>query len=126
MDRVVSAALAEARAAGLEVRAEADRLRVRGPRSREDLARKLLERKQEVLALLAEEDAEVAWRVAAMRPQVPPREPIPVLTARATTPAPGRCDACGEPLGPGRAYRCEPCARAAWFVLHEVREGVEP
>ena len=123
MDRVASAALAEARAAGLEVRAEADRLRVRGPRSREDLARKLLERKQEVLALLAEEDAEVAWRGAAMRPQVPPRGPIPVLVAREVVPAPGCCPSCGDPLGEGRSLRCGACARAAWLVLHEVREG---
>lgn len=116
--------LAKARAAGLEVRAEPGRLVVRGPRSRAELAQRLLDRKAEVLALLAAEDAEVAWRVVAMRPQVPRRGPIPVLSARKVTPEAGRCDSCGEPLGPGRSYRCGPCARAAWLVLHELREGV--
>ena len=60
-------ALAEARAAGLEVRAEPGRLVVRGPRSRAALAHRLLARKDEVLALLAAEDAAVAWRAAVMR-----------------------------------------------------------
>ena len=62
--------LAEARAAGLEVRADDGRLVVRGPRSRAELAERLLARTGEVLALLAAEDAAVAWRVAAMRPRV--------------------------------------------------------
>ena len=78
----VAGVLAEARAVGLEVRAEADRLVVRGPRLHEAIARQLLEQKPVVLALLAEEEAELGWRVAAMRPQVPLRGPIPVLVAR--------------------------------------------
>lgn len=124
MERVAAAALAEARSAGLAVRAEADRLVVRGPRSGAALARRLLERKGEVLALLADEDAAVAWRVAAMRPRVPGTGPIPFLVAREGAPAPGTCLSCGDPLRPDGAYRCGPCARAAWLVLHEVREGV--
>ena len=118
-------ALAEARAAGLEVRAEPGRLVVRGPRSRAALARRLLDRTAEVLALLAAEDEEVAWRVAAMRPQVPTRGPIPFLVARDAPAAPRRCPSCGDPLGEGRSLRCEPCARAAWLVLHQAREGVD-
>ena len=125
MVQVASAALAEARAAGLEVRVEADRLVVRGPRSREGLAQQLLERKGEVLALLAAEDAEVAWRVAALRPQVPKRGPIAVLTVRDVPPEWGRCVSCGGRLGDGRTARCEPCARAAWLDLHQAREGVD-
>ncbi len=74
--------LTEARAVGLEVRAEPGRLVVRGPRSQETVAQRLLERKSEVSALLAAEDAEVAWRIDAMRPQVPRRGAIPVLVAR--------------------------------------------
>ena len=115
--------LAEARAAGLEVRAEPGRLVVRGPRSGAGLAERLLARKDEVLALLAAEDGEVAWRVAAMRPQVARRGPIPFLVAREAAPGPGCCPSCGDPLGEGRSLRCGPCARAAWLVLHEVREG---
>ena len=126
MDGEVVSVLAEARAAGLAVRADDGRLVVRGPRRAEPIAQRLLARTGEVLALLAAEDAEVAWRVAAMRPQVPPRGPIPVLVARDVVPAPGCCPSCGDPRGEGRSLRCASCARAAWSVLHEVREGAGP
>ena len=116
--------LAEARLAGLEVRAEPDRLVVRGPRHAEPLAKRLLERKGELLALLAAASAQVEWRVAAMRPQVPRRGPIPVLVARDAGGSVGGCASCGDPLDDGHAIRCALCARAAWLVLHEVREGV--
>jgi predicted RNA binding protein YcfA (HicA-like mRNA interferase family) len=72
-------------------------------------------------------DAEVAWRVEAMRPQIPPRGPIPFLLARleVTTPyAPGHCGSCGDPLDAGQRFRCSPCQQAAWQALNEVREGV--
>jgi len=70
---------------------------------------------------------EIAWRVAAMRPQIPLRGPIPFLVARldlVTPCAPGHCGSCGEPLQERRRYRCAPCQEAAWQVLNEVREGV--
>jgi hypothetical protein len=118
--------LAEARAAGLDIRAEPGRLVVRGPRSLEAVAQRLLERKSDVLALLAAEDANVAWRVAAMRPQVPQRGAIPVLVAREGVSVPGSCVSCGEHLREGVTFRCSLCSRAAWVVLHEVREGVRP
>jgi hypothetical protein len=44
--------LAEARANGLRVRADGDRLVIRGPRRAEAVAKRLLERKREVLAAL--------------------------------------------------------------------------
>ena len=50
----VSALLAEAQAAGLKVRTDGDRLVVRGPRKAESLAKALLARKGEVVALLAD------------------------------------------------------------------------
>ena len=50
MDRV--ALLAEARRAGLTVVADGDRLRIRGPRRSEPIARRLLEQKFLVLAAL--------------------------------------------------------------------------
>jgi hypothetical protein len=50
-------ALAEARAAGLEVRADGDRLVVRGPRSAEVLAKRLLGCKADVMAALEAEAA---------------------------------------------------------------------
>ena len=118
--------LTEARALGFEVRTEPGRLIVRGPRSQESVAQRLLERKIEVSALLAAEDADVAWRVAAMRRQVPKRGPIPVLVARAGAKQQGRCVSCGQQLPPDVKCRCSLCARAAWVVLHEIREGLEP
>jgi hypothetical protein len=45
--------LHEARAAGLKVKAEGDRLRIQGPRRAEALARRLLDHKAAVLAALA-------------------------------------------------------------------------
>jgi len=121
----VAGVLAEARTAGLEVRAEADRLVVRGPRQHEEIAHQLLAQKPVVLALLAEEEVGLGWRVQAMRPQVPRRGPIPVLVAREVSVVPGYCQSCGEPLAPGRTVRCALCVRAAQVVLGWVREGVE-
>lgn len=118
-------ALAAARAAGLEVRADGGRLVVRGPKAAEILVRPLVAQPGAVLALLAAEDAEVAWRVEAMRPQVPVRGLIPILVARAHNPVRGGCISCGGRLSPRQRYRCGPCAQAAWVVLHDVREGVE-
>jgi hypothetical protein len=120
----VATALAEARAVGLEVRAETDRLVVRGPRLHEEIARQLLAQKPVVLALLAEEEVALAWRVEAMSPQVPERGPIPVLMAREVSAIPGHCLSCGELLAPKRTVRCALCVRAAQRVLGWVREGV--
>lgn len=54
--------LGEARAAGLSVWAEGDRLVIRGPKEAEPVARLLLERKPVVLAALATERP-YAWRL---------------------------------------------------------------
>lgn len=124
MERV-SRALAEARAAGLEVRTAEERLVVRGPRAQEALARQLLEAKPAVLAILAAEEAEVAWRIAMMRPQLPRSGPIPFLVARQVEAAAGQCLSCGEALGPEQRARCALCVRAAQMVLGWMREGLE-
>ena len=121
--------LADAQAAGLSVRAAGDRLVVRGPRAAEHLARRLLARKEEVLPLLHAEEAaqaEIGWRAAALRPQVPPSGPIPFLVARDSVGANGRCLSCGDALEAGAQYRCRWCVRAVLLVLNEVREGVVP
>ncbi|GEM_PF-4993062 len=82
--------------------------------------------------VLPDQQAELAWRIAAMRSQVRPR-PLhqPLLVARSDAPllrdAPGRCGSCGEPRherdGGGR-YTCGYCARAKEAVLNEAYEGV--
>jgi hypothetical protein len=125
MERVTTV-LAEARARGLDVRTEADRLIVRGPRRHEDLARRLLDEKPAVLALLAGEEDEITWRVAAMRPQVPRTGAIPLLVARRVDVVPGRCLSCGEAVASAKAYRCSLCLRAVQHVLADVREGLQP
>jgi len=114
--------LAEARDAGLAVRVAGDRLVVRGPRTGEGLAKRLMASGREVAAALAAEEAAIAWRVEALRPQVPAQGPIPFLVVREVDPAPGSCRSCGEPLQPGARYRCFACVRAAETVLNAVRE----
>jgi|SRR5579883_856279 len=70
--------------------------------------------------------AALAWRVAAMRPQVPEWGALPFLRARQDVPTgTASCWSCGEHLPANRRYRCSLCARAAWIVLHRVREGID-
>jgi len=123
MERV-AAALAEARALGLEVRAEADRLIVRGPRLYEPVAHRLLADKPAVLCLLHAEETEVVWRAAAMRPQCPRSGPIPLLQARPITAVDGACLSCGIPIETTRVPRCRFCVQAAQLVLREIRESI--
>ena len=59
----------EARSAGLKLRAEGDRLVIRGPRSAEPLAQALLDRKAEILPFLQERPA------ATIRPTPKPLPP---------------------------------------------------
>lgn len=110
--------LGEARAAGFTVRAEGDRLVVRGPTSRRDLVDRLLADKAGVLAALAgEAEAEVAWRVVVMASQVPATGTIPFLVARPCQPGPVDCLSCGNPMEAGQRYVCRACAEAARRVV---------
>lgn len=113
--------LAEARAAGLTVHADGDRLVIRGPGSADAVAQKLLQHKSEVLAELHRAEA-VEWRRAAMTPQVPRHGSIPFLIARDVAPQGGHCLSCGEPLDAGRLMRCGLCVEAAELVLNRMRE----
>ena len=110
---------------GVELSPHDGRLRVVGPRRAltPEVVRALSDHKGEILALLVADASEVRWRAEAMRPRVPPAGPIPTMYARRLqAPVPdGSCLSCGEPLTPGNRYHCEPCVRAAWLVLREVR-----
>lgn len=119
--------LLRARAAGLSVVADGGRLVVKGPKSASDLAREVLSHKLEVLPLVQaeEEEAEVRWRVDAMRPQVPRTGPIPLLVAQDGSGSERGCLSCGGTLDGDNQYRCRWCARAARLVLDELREGVQ-
>jgi tubulysin polyketide synthase-like protein len=87
-----------------------------------ELRQALIDHKAELIALLAREKAAVRWRAEAMRPRVPPTGPIPPMYARRLSRVPSNgCLSCGDPLTPGNKYHCEPCVRAAWIVLREVR-----
>lgn len=116
MERVVEA-LRAARAAGLLILAEDDRLIVRGLKQHQALAEAVLRRKPEVLVLLAEEHGEVAWRAAMMRRQVQPGRSIPFLVVRACEISLGHCLSCGDALPPGNRVRCHWCVWAAQQVL---------
>jgi hypothetical protein len=73
------------------------------------------------------DDREVAWRIEAMRPQVPARGPVPFLMANPDVlahDAPGCCLSCGEEMPDGLRYRCNPCVRAVEMVLRKAREGL--
>jgi len=113
-----AALLAEARAAGLTVLAEGDRLIVRGAKERGALVQRLLADKARVLAALAKEvEAAVAWRVAVMAPQVPTTGTIPFLVARQNTAGPADCLSCGDTREAGQRYVCRACAEAARRVV---------
>ena len=119
--------LAELTRRGVEIAVAGDRLRFR-PRDAvtPDLRAALIEHKTDLIRLIGTDDADVAWRVEAMRGQAPRHGPIPILLARpeARTAPPGTCLSCGDPLLPDRRGRCAPCVRAVEIVLNETREGV--
>jgi hypothetical protein len=119
----------QARAAGMTLRAEGDTLVVRGPESAQPIVDALREHKADVLALLASEEGEVAWRVEALRGHVPAHGPIVVppvwLGLQWAGVASRTCSLCGDPLPADRQFRCELCVRAVAAVLNEVREGAE-
>ena len=138
--------VADAQEAGLTMWADGDRLVVRGPRSAETIARTLLARKAEVLAVLTgapdfprsrvpafarcTDETAVAWRVAAMRGRHPhaPGRPLPFLTARDVPRGGDGCLSCGEPVQDrmaGLAVRCGPCAHAGQLVNDEFVRGGE-
>lgn len=102
-------------------------VRGRGQPLPEELREALRAHKTEVINVLHPpipealgRDPDLAWRVAAMRPQVRDKGGIPLLVARREIkPLPGQCTSCGDPLERGNRYRCELCVRAAWEVLRE-------
>jgi hypothetical protein len=133
----VIALVAQARAAGLALRADEGRLMVRGPRSAERIVAQLREHKPAILALLAhekaEEEAQVAWCVAVLRPHVSREGPIVLPSVRAGVPSlvdpktgeyGAHCGSCGEPREAGQRFHCRACQRARYVVLLEMREGV--
>jgi len=74
--------------------------------------------------VLEPDNPEVAWRVEAMKGQIPPSGAIPDLIAREVPARPGTCFSCGDPLTASQHYRCRPCAVAAaiavWGVCPKV------
>jgi hypothetical protein len=65
----------------------------------------------------AASDPEVAWRLEAMRKQIPPKGPMLDLIARDAPRRPDACFSCGDPLSGPRSYRCHPCAVAAAIAV---------
>ena len=118
--------LTDLRRRGLDLVPVGDRIRFR-PKDAlpPELRDRVIEYKADLLALLLDEAEQVHWRADVMRPQVPLTGPIPTMYARRLSNVPNDCClSCGDALTPGNKYRCEPCVRAAWLVLREVRAGV--
>lgn len=124
------------RACNAELLVDGSRLLVRGrgqPLS-DELREALRTHKAEVINVLHPPmpealgpDPEVAWRVVAMRPQVPAKGPVLLLMARpGITMAPGQCTSCGDALEQGNRFRCELCVWAAWEVLREGHSTEAP
>ena len=112
--------LRQARAAGLRVATDGDRLVVQGPRRLEPVARTLLAEELVILRALAEEPA-VAWRIDAMRPQVTTGAAIPLLLARPGIRFPSKsCCSCGDALAAADHYRCGSCVSAVVAILEEL------
>ena len=118
--------LTDLRNRGIRLSVAGERLSVDAPKGAmtADLRAALVEHKAGLLRLLNAQDAEVQWRIEAMRRQIQPGPIIPFLVARRDfADAPGLCLSCGDPCGPGRRYRCGPCVRAAEIVVNEAWEG---
>ena len=75
---------------------------------------------EDLRRLLAPDGPAVAWRLTAMRVQVPATPaPIPILQARPGAYPAGRCLSCGDPvpLDESTRTRCGPCVLAAWQAV---------
>src|SRR3954452_14770165 len=99
-----SALLADLRRRGIQLSVAGERLSVDAPKGSvtPDLRNELTEHKSDLIRLLTEDDYEVAWRAAFMRPQVPPRGSVPFLVARPNlSDTRGVCLSCDGPLGQG-------------------------
>jgi hypothetical protein len=108
--------LIELRSRGVLIEPAGDRLKVDAPKGviTQELREALAACKSEVLAILAVDDHEIAWRVDAMLPQIPDKGPIPFLVARVDSQSQaGYCLSCGELLNGNDLYRCTLCSRAA-------------
>ncbi len=115
---------------GVTLRVVGDRLAYRPktavpPALREEMATW----KQALIDLLTvAEEAEIEWRVGAMRREAPEPGPMLFLTARDVPRGMGGCLSCGDPLPPARGemfvVRCLPCACAAQIVTDEHAPGL--
>ena len=89
----------------------------------EELREVIRKNMPQLLALLAADDSDVQWRVAAILGQLLPLSwpcPVPTLHAKsASEPNIEACASCGEMLdiGEGDSYLCGPCARAKDIAL---------
>ena len=120
--------LAEARDSGLEVRADGDRLVVRGPKEAEAIALRLIDHKAEVLPLVANPPSMVGWDPEMTRligwflATEPPARPFK-LAPGVTVIHPGRCWEClrGDiSTGPGKARAYTGALQTDLRRLHEL------
>lgn len=107
------AVLLAAASRGVEIHLNGDRLLVRGADRLTDEERRVLRSARDYASDIA---CALAWRLEAMRPQVPKvAAPIPLLVARPhVRPGIGHCSSCGDPQP--EAGRCPLCVLAAWMA----------
>jgi hypothetical protein len=68
-----------------------------------------------------DDDAEIAWRIDALRARLPADGSLPrELTILALTPEPGSCRSCGEPQPFGQTGKCTRCCLASVAVLRAL------
>lgn len=107
--------LVELRSRGVLLEPAGDRLKIDAPKGSitPELREALAECKSEVLAILALDDDEIAWRVKVMLSQIPDSGPIPFLVARQTDERRSDCcHSCGDSLNGNPGYVCGFCGRA--------------
>ena len=69
----------------------------------------------------ADEESEIAWRVDALRAQLPADGSLPPdVTILGLPPRAGRCPSCGEPQPYGQTGTCTRCCLASAALLRDV------
>jgi hypothetical protein len=107
--------LVDLRCHGIRVDLDGDEIRLRAPRGilTTEMVRAVRAIRPQVQALLVAEEAEIAWRVAAMTDRIGDG-PLPVeLVVDDRPEEPGTCRSCGDPTPYGQTGKCTLCCLAS-------------
>lgn len=137
---MVTDLLAQLTARGVTLRPNGDRLLIEAPEgeltdtdmatiaaSKAELLNVLSQRAAGPRGLIEErasifrQQIETYWRGLDEEWQKAKHRPIPPIALPGASPRPGACGLCGDPLPPGRAYRCAPCVEAVRVAMESAR-----